>query len=64
MVVHCRGEWEWKIEGKSFRVRQGDIVFIDKGKWHKITAVGDHPAVRLAVSRDKVPHVYRELGEG
>ena len=58
------GEWEWKIEGKSFRVRQGDIVFIDKGKWHKITAVGDHPAVRLAVSRDKVPHVYRELGEG
>ncbi len=52
------GEWEWEVEGKTLQVRQGDIVFIGKGKWHKITAIGTGPSIRLAVSREDVPHVY------
>ena len=52
------GEWEWDIEGVKKVVKTGDIVFIEKGRKHKITAVGDKPAIRLAVSRSDVEHVY------
>ncbi len=52
------GTWKWEIEGKEMVVKEGDVVFIPKGKLHRITATGDKPAVRLAVSKDKVPHVY------
>lgn len=53
------GEWEWEIEGKKINVKEGDLVFIKKNKWHKIKAIGTQPAVRLAVSRDKVAHIYK-----
>ena len=52
------GEWEWEIEGESRKVKKGDIVFIEKDKKHKITAVGNEMAIRLAVSRADVAHVY------
>jgi CMP-N-acetylneuraminic acid synthetase/mannose-6-phosphate isomerase-like protein (cupin superfamily) len=52
------GCWQWDVENESFVVNSGDIVFIEKGKWHKITALGDVPAIRLAVSRADVLHVY------
>ncbi len=55
-----KGQWTWEIEGEKFLVRQGDVVFIEKNKWHKITACGDGPAIRLAVSKDKVAHIYKE----
>jgi len=32
--------------------------FIEKGKRHKITALGNQRAIRLAVSRDDVAHIY------
>lgn len=52
------GEWDWEIEGEIFRVKKGDIVFIEKNKLHCITAAGNKSAVRLAVSKDLVPHIY------
>ena len=52
------GEWDWEIEGEIFRVKKGDVVFIEKNKLHRITAVGNKPAVRLAVSIDLMPHIY------
>lgn len=52
------GEWEWMIEGKVIHVKKDDVVFIDKGKLHKITAIGNKPAIRLAVSREDVAHIY------
>ena len=55
-----RGQWKWEIESKEHIVQQGDVVFIPKGKWHCITAVGAEPAIRLAVSRADVAHVYKE----
>jgi len=55
-----KGQWAWEIEGEKFLVKQGDVVFIEKNKWHKITASGDGPAIRLAVSKDKVAHIYKE----
>ena len=60
MVVLVQGVWLWEIEGEEFLVRQGDVVFIEKNKWHKITAAGEGPAIRLAVSRDKVAHIYKD----
>tara|TARA_R110001583_G_scaffold189336_1_gene352122 strand:+ start:201 stop:617 length:417 start_codon:yes stop_codon:yes gene_type:complete len=54
-----QGEWEWDIEGIKRTVKAGDFVFIEKGRPHKITASGDIPAIRLAVSRGDVEHVYQ-----
>ena len=53
-----KGEWQWDVEGKKIIVKEGDFVFIKKGKRHKITAIGDEIAIRLAVSRADVEHIY------
>ncbi|MCD4780893.1 MAG: cupin domain-containing protein [Candidatus Omnitrophica bacterium] len=55
-----KGQWKWEIEGKKIIVKKGDIVFIEKNKWHQITAMGEESAIRLAVSRGDVPHIYTE----
>tara|TARA_R100001594_G_scaffold96170_2_gene130405 strand:- start:1262 stop:1981 length:720 start_codon:yes stop_codon:yes gene_type:complete len=55
-----KGEWEWYIEGKTVRVKKGDMVFIERNRVHKITAVGTGQAIRLAVSREDVDHIYEE----
>lgn len=57
------GEWQWEIEGDKIIVKEGDVVFINKNKWHKITAIGNKPAVRLAVSKDKVAHIYKVVAD-
>ena len=52
------GKWEFEINGQVKEIVTGDVVFIGKGKVHKITAIGDEMAIRLAVSRSDVEHVY------
>jgi|TARA_B110001469_G_C9478044_1_gene239804 quercetin dioxygenase-like cupin family protein len=52
------GEWEFEISGEKKHIKKDDIVFIPKNVWHKITAIGDKPATRLAVSRYDVVHTY------
>lgn len=54
------GIWEWNIEGVKKEIRQGDHVFIRANRKHQITAKGDKCAIRLAVSRYDVAHVYEE----
>lgn len=52
------GEWEWNIEGSAKTVRKDDVVFIERNRKHKITAKGDKMAIRLAISRADVAHIY------
>ena len=52
------GEWEWEIEGEKKIVKEGDIVFMEKNRVHKITASGSKRAIRFAVSRSDVAHVF------
>ncbi len=52
------GEWEWEIEGEKRIVKKGDIVFMLKNRVHKIKAAGNKPAIRMAISRSDVAHVY------
>ncbi len=54
------GEWEWIIDGISKTVKKGDVIFIERKRKHMITALGDKMAIRLAVSRNDVDHVYEE----
>lgn len=54
------GEWIWEIEGNPKTIKAGELVFIEKNKKHKITAAGNKMAVRIAVSRYDVDHVYDE----
>lgn len=53
------GEWDFEINNEVKRVVKDDIVFIPRNTWHKITAAGNKPAVRLAVSREDVKHGYK-----
>ena len=53
-----KGEWNWFVEGRNLTVKEGDVVFIERFKKHKITAVGEQQAIRLAVSREDVNHIY------
>ena len=53
------GEWEWYIEGVGVKTgRVGDIILVKKGIRHKIKCVGDKPAMRLAITRPDVDHIY------
>ena len=58
--VVLEGEYEWQIEEKVSRVKQGDIIVVRAKKWHKITAVGDKPAARLAITKPDVEHIYED----
>ena len=52
------GEWEWEIEGELKKIVKGEIVFMKKNRKHKITATGSNRAIRMAISRADVAHVY------
>jgi len=52
------GEWRWEIEGYTKKVVKGDVVFISKNRNHQITAAGNSRAIRMAVSRADVEHIY------
>ena len=58
--VVLEGEYEWQIEEEVSRVKQGDIIVVKANKWHKITAVGDRPAARLAITKPDVEHIYED----
>lgn len=51
-----QGKWKFTIENEEHEVKQGDIVFIEKGKWHRIESLEDN-SIRLAVSRSDVPNL-------
>ena len=53
-----KGEWEWEIENKKKIIKEGEVVFIERNRKHRITAYGKNQAIRLAVSRADVDHVY------
>ena len=49
----------FEIEEEKHKVKEGDLVFIQKGKKHQITAIGKKIATRLAVSRYDVEHICK-----
>ena len=55
-----KGKWLFEIEGEEYEINTGDLVFIERNKIHKITCIGDIPAIRMAVSRADVDHIYVE----
>ena len=58
IIVEAEYDFVTTFGDNAYRVKKDDIIFIPKNSWHKITAVGDKPAVRLAVSREDVKHSY------
>lgn len=52
------GEWIYEIEGREHPIKKGDVVFIERNKLHMVTASGAGRAVRMAVSRADVAHIY------
>jgi len=56
--VILEGEYEWQIENEVKKVLAGDIVVVKANTWHKITAIGNKPSVRLAITKPDVEHIY------
>ena len=56
--VTLEGEYEWQISDEIQRVKKGDIVTVKANTWHKITAIGDTPAARFAITKPNVDHIY------
>jgi len=52
------GEWIYEIDGREQRIHKHELVFIERNKVHKVTAAGRRRAVRMAVSRADVDHIY------
>ena len=52
------GEWDLIIEDEKKKIKHGEIIYIPRNNKHKITAYGEKMAIRLAVSRYDVDHVY------
>lgn len=53
-----KGKAEYLVNGKSFIVKRGDLVLIQRNNIHKITALGKSNCIRIAVSRADVAHIY------
>jgi quercetin dioxygenase-like cupin family protein len=54
------GEWEYEYNTEKYKIKKGDIVLIQRNNIHKITAIGNKQAIRLAVSREDVDHIYTQ----
>ena len=54
------GQYEWQISDTKNTVKKGDIVVVKANTWHKITVIGDKPAVRLAITKPDVEHIYED----
>ncbi len=54
------GEYDMTMgeEKKVRRIKTGDFVFMEAGKWHQMKAVGDKPAVRIGFSHSMATHTY------
>lgn len=53
-----KGMWKFEIEGKQYKLKKNDLILIKRKQKHKITAIGKTNAIRLAVSRGDVDHIY------
>lgn len=56
--VIMRGILEWEIDGVIRVVSDGDVVVVKEGVKHRIKNIGNVPAVRLAIYKPDVEHVY------
>jgi len=60
--VILKGEVKWWIEDAGvIHAQRGDIVFVPRGKRHKIRTEGEESSIRLAISPPDVPHFHPEV---
>ena len=60
--VILAGEIKWWIEGEGMIfAKKGDIVFVPRGKQHKIKTIGEKNSFRLAISPPDIPHFHPEI---
>ena len=53
-----QGSWDWYVDDKRITVKEGDVVFIEQNRPHRIEATGSGLSIRMAVSRADVVHAY------
>ena len=59
--VVLQGKIKWWIEDEEIIfAKKGDVVFVPRGKQHKIKTVGNQSSFRLAISPPDIPHFHPE----
>ena len=56
--IVLKGQLKWEFDDEAVIANTGDVVLARAGRWHRITVVGDQPAVRLAIVKPDVLHIY------
>ena len=57
--IILKGQYEWFIDGMGSRiVSKNDIVLVPKNIKHKITCIGNESAIRFAITKPDVEHIY------
>ena len=57
--IILQGKFKFDIEDEEPTVgEQGDIIFIEKGKPHKMTCIGNEIGIRLACGERDMSHIY------
>jgi len=57
-IVDGKYEITIGVEKRVKRIKKGDFVFMEAGKWHQMKAVGNKPAVRIGFSHSMATHTY------
>ena len=61
--VILKGRLRWTFDDEVVDVQPGDVVFCRRGRWHQIEVIGDEPAVRFAVARPDIVHLYEPIAD-
>jgi quercetin dioxygenase-like cupin family protein len=56
--VILKGTLKWEFDDETVIAKTGDVVLAKAGIWHHIAVVGDEPAVRFAVVKPDVLHIF------
>ena len=57
--VILKGTIRWTFDDEVVEARPGDVVFCAAGRHHAIEVIGNEPAVRFAVARPDIDHIYQ-----
>lgn len=60
--VILQGRLRWTFDDEVVEVGPGDIVFCARGRRHQIQVIGDEPAVRFAIAKPDIEHLYEAVG--
>lgn len=48
-IMVLEGEAEMKVDGKSFKIKKGDVIFVPKNTWHYVKVTSKTPLKVISI---------------